>query len=110
LLAAGAKTSYFGKPDWAKHSLGLKSLADAQAVRRTVLSNLERAELCEDPAERERLMTVAIVGGGPTGVELAGAFADLIHRSLRTNFRRIDTSQLRVVLIEGSERVLEAFD
>lgn len=110
LLAAGAKTSYFGKPEWAKHSLGLKSLADAQAVRRTVLSNLERAELCDDPAERERLMTVAIVGGGPTGVELAGAFADLIHRSLRTNFRRIDTSKLRVVLIEGSERVLEAFD
>lgn len=110
LLAAGARTSFFGNSEWEKHALGLKSLADAQAVRRTVLSNLERAELCDDPAERERLMTVAIVGGGPTGVELAGAFADLIHRSLRTNFRRIDTSKLRVVLIEGSERVLEAFD
>ncbi|MEK7949684.1 NAD(P)/FAD-dependent oxidoreductase [Luteolibacter soli] len=110
LLAAGARTSFFGKTEWAKYTLGLKSLADAQAVRRTVLSNLEAAELTDDEAERTRLMTVAIVGGGPTGVELSGAFADLVHRSLRSNFRRIDTSKLRVVLIEGSARVLEAFD
>jgi NADH dehydrogenase len=110
LLAAGARTSFFGKAEWEPHTLGLKSLADAQAIRRTVLSNLERAELSTDEAERARLMTIAIVGGGPTGVELSGAFADLIHRSLRTNFRRIDTSRLRVVLIEGSDRVLEAFD
>ena len=110
LLAAGARTSYFGKPEWARHALGLKSLADAQAIRRTVLANLENAELTTSEAERRRLMTVAIVGGGPTGVELAGAFADLVHRSLRSNFRRIDTKQLRIVLIEGSERLLEAFD
>lgn len=110
VLAAGARTSFFGKAEWEKHTLGLKSLADAQAVRRTVLSNLERAELSDDEAEKQRLMTIAIVGGGPTGVELAGAFADLVHRSLRTNFRRIDTSKLRVVLIEGSERILETFD
>ena len=75
-----------------------------------MLWNLEKAELSTDEAERARLMTIAIVGGGATGVELSGAFADLIHRSLRTNFRRIDTSKLRVVLIEGSARVLEAFD
>ena len=110
LLAAGARTSFFGKAEWERHTLGLKSLADAQAIRRTVLSNLEKAELATDEAERTRLMTIAIVGGGPTGVELSGAFADLVHRSLRTNFRRIDTSKLRVVLIEGSARVLEAFD
>ena len=110
VLAAGARTSFFGKQEWEKHTLGLKSLADAQAVRRTVLSNLERAELSGDEIEKQHLMTIAIVGGGPTGVELAGAFADLVHRSLRTNFRRIDTSKLRVVLIEGSERILEAFD
>jgi NADH dehydrogenase len=110
LLAAGARTSYFGKSEWADHTLTLKTLADAQGVRRTVLSNLERAELTTDQAERRRLMTVAIVGGGPTGVELAGAFADLVHRSLRTNFRRIDTSKLRIILIEGSQRILEAFD
>jgi NADH dehydrogenase len=110
LLAAGARTGYFGHDDWAAHSLGLKSLADAQNIRRTVLSNLERAELITDEAERKRLMTVAIVGGGPTGVELAGAFADLVHKSLKSNFRRIDTSTLRVILIEGSELVLEAYD
>jgi NADH:ubiquinone reductase (H+-translocating) len=110
LLAAGARTSYFGHPEWSRHALGLKSLADAQAIRRTVLANLEKAELSADESERRRLMTIAIVGGGPTGVELAGAFADLVHRSLRSDFRRIDTSRLRIVLIEGSERVLEAFD
>ncbi len=110
LLAAGARNGYFGNDAWATHSLGLKSLADAQNIRRTVLSNLERAELTTDEAERGRLMTVAIVGGGPTGVELAGAFADLVHRSLKSNFRRIDTSKLRIILIEGSELVLEAYD
>jgi NADH:ubiquinone reductase (H+-translocating) len=110
VLAAGARTGYFGNDGWAANSLGLKSLADAQAIRRTVLSNLERAELTTDEAERNRLMTIAIVGGGPTGVELAGAFADLVHRSLKSNFRRIDTAKLRIILIEGSEHVLEAFD
>lgn len=110
LLAAGARTSYFGNDDWAKHSLGLKSLADAQDIRRTVLSNLEKAELTTDEAERTRLMTIAIVGGGPTGVELAGAFADLVHRSLKSNYRRIDTGKLRVILVEGSELVLDAYD
>jgi NADH dehydrogenase len=110
LLACGARTSFFGNTEWETHTLGLKSLADAQAIRRTVLSNLEQAELTDDPAQRARLMTVAIVGGGPTGVELAGAFADLARRSLRSNFRRIDTNSLRVILIEGSERILEAFD
>lgn len=110
LVAAGARTSFFGNPAWAEHTLCLKSLADAQTVRRTVLSNLERAELAADEAERARLMTIAIVGGGPTGVELAGAFADLAQRSLRKDYRRIDTSKLRVILIESSPRVLEVFD
>ncbi len=110
LLAAGARTGYFGNDAWAEHSLGLKSLADAQNIRRIVLSNLERAELTTDESERSRLMTVAIVGGGPTGVELAGAFADLVHRSQKSNYRRIDTAKLRIILIEGSELVLEAFD
>ncbi len=110
LLAAGARTGYFGNDQWAKYSLGLKTLADAQNIRRTVLSNLEFAEMTTDDAERARLMTVAIVGGGPTGVELAGAFADLAHRSLKSNFRRIDSTKLRIILVEGSELVLEAYD
>lgn len=110
VLATGVRTSFFGHPEWEEHTLGLKTLAEAQAIRRTVLSNLEQAELSTDPDERLRLMTVAIVGGGPTGVELAGAFADLLRRSLKTNFRRIDTSTLRIVLIEGGDRILSAYD
>ena len=109
VLATGARTGYFGNDHWAQHTLCLKSLADAQDIRRTVLTNLEKAEMSTDPAERQRLMTIAIVGGGPTGVELAGAFADLMNRSLRNNFRNIDTTVLRIVLIEGSERILEAY-
>ncbi|MFD0894941.1 NAD(P)/FAD-dependent oxidoreductase [Luteolibacter ambystomatis] len=110
LLAAGARTGYFGRDEWAEHTLGLKTLAEAQTVRRTVLSNLEKAELTSDPAEKKRLMTVVIIGGGPTGVELAGAFADLIHRSLKEDFRRIDTSKLRVLLLEGADRILAVYD
>lgn len=110
VLAAGAKTGFFGNDHWEANSLGLKSLADAQNIRRKILSNLERAELTKDEAERRRLMTIAIVGGGPTGVELAGACADLIHRSLKSNFRRIDTSKLRVILIENSPEILEHYD
>ena len=110
LVCVGARTSWFGHDEWEKRSLGLKTLADARAVRRQVLQNLEQAELSPSSAERAKLMTVAIIGGGPTGVELAGAFADLVHRSLKTDFRRIDTSTLRVILIEGSERILEAYD
>jgi NADH dehydrogenase len=110
VLATGARTSFFGHDEWEQHALGLKTLAEAQNIRRTVLANLEHAELTEDPAERRRLMTVAIVGGGPTGVELSGAFADLVHRSMRREFRQIDTSTLRIILIEGSSRILEAYD
>ena len=110
VLATGARTSFFGNDEWGEHTMGLKSLEDAQAIRRQILSNLERAELTDDPGERRRLMTVAIVGGGPTGVELSGAFADLVHRSMHREFRRIDTSTLRIVLIEASRRILEAYD
>ena len=110
VLAAGAKTGFFGNDHWEENSLGLKTLADAQDIRRKILSNLERAELTTDYSERDRLMTIAIVGGGPTGVELAGACADLIHRSLYTNFRRIDTGKLRVILIENSPKILEHYD
>lgn len=109
VLAAGSRTGYFGNDQWAQNSLGLKTLADAQDIRRKILSNLERAELTTDDVERERLMTIAIVGGGPTGVELAGACADLIHRSLKSNFRNIDTSKLRLILIENSAEILEHF-
>ena len=110
VLAAGARTAFFGHDEWALHAMGLKTLADAQAIRRTVLTNLELAERSDNEAQRKRLMTVAIVGGGPTGVELAGAFADLLRRSLKTNFRRIDTGKLRIILIESSEHIIDAYD
>ncbi len=109
VLAAGARTGYHGHPEWQPHTLGLKTLEEAQNVRRQVLANLERAELCGDAREREILMTIAIVGGGPTGVELAGAFADLAQRSLQSNFRHIDTSKIRIILIEAGERILAPY-
>lgn len=109
-LAVGACTSYFGNAAWKEHTLSLKSLEEAREVRRTVLSNLEQAEMEDDPGERARLMTVAIVGGGPTGVELAGAFADLSRRTLRRDYRRIDVSKLRIVLVEASGRLLMPYD
>lgn len=110
LLASGMQTSYFGNDHWQEHTLGLKTMHDALTVRKTVLEALERAEMTTDPVERQRLMTIAIVGGGPTGVELAGAYSDLARRALKSNFRRIDINQLRVCLIEGGERILAPFD
>ncbi len=110
VLAAGAQTSFFGNDQWAQHTLGLKSLDDAADIRRSVFGALERAELTDDLAERKRLMTIAIVGGGPTGVELAGAYSDLAKRALKTNFRRLDINKLRVVLVQSGDRILKPFD
>lgn len=110
VVAVGARTSFFGNNQWERHTHGLKTLADAQAVRRHVLENLELAEQTHDERERARLMTIAIVGGGPTGVELSGAFADLIHRSMRDEFRNIDTSKLRIVLVEAGPKLLAPYD
>lgn len=110
VLATGVRTSFFGNQSWEEHTIGLKTLHEAQSIRRKVLANLEKAELSDDPDIRKRLMTVAIVGGGPTGVELAGAFSDLFQRSLHTNFRQIDTRKLRVVLVEAGERILSVYD
>ena len=110
VVAAGAKTGYFGNDHWAAHTLGMKTLAEAYDVRETVLKNLEKAELSDDAAERKRLMTIAIVGGGPTGVELSGAFVELIKRSMSRNFRRINTNDLKVILIEAGPRILPPYE
>lgn len=109
VVAAGAKTGYFGNDHWADYTFGMKTLAEACEVRETVLKNLEKAEMSDDAAERERLMTIAIVGGGPTGVELSGAFVELIQRSMKRNFRRIDTNKLKVVLVEAGPRILPPY-
>lgn len=106
VLALGGVTSYFGHPEWEQFAPGLKSLDDALRIRREVLLAFERAETTSDLELRRRLMTIVVVGGGPTGVELAGAFAELTRTVLQDDFRRIDPSQARVILIEGSSRVL----
>ena len=106
VLALGGCTSYFGHPEWEKHAPGLKSLQDAMLIRTQVLLAFEKAEMAPAKEERERLMTIVIVGGGPTGVELAGAFAELARHVLRRDFRRIDPARTRVILIEGAPLIL----
>jgi NADH dehydrogenase len=106
VLAMGGVTSYFGHPEWEHFAPGLKSLEDALRIRGNILLAFERAESSTDPDEQTRLMTIVVVGGGPTGVELAGAFAELTRRVLRADFRRIDPGKARVILIEGGPRVL----
>ena len=106
VLAMGGCTSYFGHPEWEQFAPGLKSLEDAMQIRRDVLLAFERAETETDPEERKRLMTIVVVGGGPTGVELAGAFAELARQVLRKDFRHIDPTTAQIILIEASTRVL----
>jgi NADH dehydrogenase len=106
LLALGGRTCYFGHPEWEKFAPGLKTLEDALRIRSRVLLAFERAENTTDPAKREALMTIVIVGGGPTGVELAGAFAELARTVLRRDFRRIDPTHARIILLEAAPLVL----
>lgn len=110
LLATGATHAYFGHDDWAEHAPGLKSLDDALDIRRRILSAFERAEASDDPDERKALLTFAIVGGGPTGVELAGTMAEIARHTLSHEFRHIDPSHSRVMLLEAGPRVLSSFD
>lgn len=109
LLASGATHAYFGHDAWAPHAPGLKTLDDALAIRRRLLLAFERAEAATDAAEREAWLHFAIVGGGPTGVELAGTLAEIARHTLRGEFRGIDPSLARVRLIEAGPRVLPAF-
>lgn len=109
VLALGGCTSYFGHPEWEQFAPGLKSLDDAMAIRRNILLAFEKAEAAGHPGEHGRWMTIVVVGGGPTGVELAGAFAELTRTVLRKDFRRIDPSQARVVMIEAQSHVLGQF-
>jgi NADH dehydrogenase len=106
VLALGGVTSYFGHPEWEEFAPGLKSLDDALRIRRDVLLAFERAENEPNPSEHDRLLTIVVVGGGPTGVELAGAFAELARTVLKSDFRRIDPAQARIVLLEASPRIL----
>ena len=108
ILAAGARHSYFGHDQWERDAPGLKTIDDALEIRRRFLLAFERAELTDDPTERAEYMTIVVVGGGPTGVELAGLMPDVL-RGVRRDFRHIDPTRARVVLIEGGPRLLPAF-
>lgn len=109
VIALGAKTGYFGHNEWAAHTMGLKSLDDAMRIRREVLLAFEKAESENDPEKTAKLLTMVIVGGGPTGVEMAGALAELAKVVLRDEFRRIDPTQAKVHLIEAGPRLLSMF-
>jgi NADH dehydrogenase len=109
ILATGARHSYFGRDEWAAHAPGLKSIEDAVAIRRKVLLALEQAENETDLERRKALLTFVVIGAGPTGVEMAGAIAELARRAVSTDFRSITPHCSRVVLVEAAERVLSAF-
>ncbi len=109
IVASGSRHAYFGHDDWEELAPGLKTLEDATEIRRRFLHAYEKAELCEDQQKRRALMTFVVVGGGPTGVELAGAFPAIAQRALKKDFRNIDTAETRVILIEGGERILPGF-
>jgi NADH dehydrogenase len=109
IVAAGARHAYFGHTEWEARAPGLKSLEDAIEIRRRFLLAFERAELTDDPAEREAWLTFVIVGAGPTGVELAGMLPTITRHALPKDFRRIDPAKARVILVEGGPRVLPTF-
>jgi NADH:ubiquinone reductase (H+-translocating) len=109
VVAAGSTHSYFGHDDWRPFAPGLKSIDDATAIRRKILSAFEAAEMETDAARRERLLRFVIVGAGPTGVELAGTIAELARFTLAADFRRIDPRSAKIVLVEAGPRVLAAF-
>lgn len=109
VIALGGRTSYFGHDEWEQYAPGLKTLDDAMRLRRNLLLAYERAERTDDLQQREALMTTVVVGGGPTGVELAGTFAELAHTVLYRDFDRIDSRQARIILVEGSDRLLGGF-
>ncbi|HEU4402407.1 MAG TPA: NAD(P)/FAD-dependent oxidoreductase, partial [Candidatus Polarisedimenticolia bacterium] len=109
VLATGAHYNYFNHEEWERHAPGLKSVADATAIRQKILLAFEKAEREDDAGRRRDLLTFVIVGAGPTGVELAGAIAELAHRALAADFRRINTRMARIVLLEAGTRTLTAF-
>ncbi|HEY3149774.1 MAG TPA: NAD(P)/FAD-dependent oxidoreductase [Dongiaceae bacterium] len=109
VVATGARHAYFGHDDWAGCAPGLKKIDDATDIRRRILLAFERAEAASDPEARKALLTFVVIGGGATGVEMAGAIAELAHWALADEFRVIDPTQARIVLIEAGQRLLPAF-
>jgi NADH dehydrogenase len=110
IIATGAQHAYFGHDEWGKHAPGLKRIDDATYLRRRILLAFEKAETETDEEERRRLLNFVVVGGGPTGVEMAGAIAELAKKALARDFRNIDPANARIILIEAGSRVLPSFD
>jgi len=109
VIATGSAYNYFGRDEWEPLAPGLKTIANARAIRSSILLGFERAEISADPDEQQALMTTVIVGGGPTGVEMAGAVAELARWSLRRDFSNIDPQRARIILVEAGPRILSAF-
>jgi NADH dehydrogenase len=109
VLATGATHSYFGHDEWARFAPGLKTIEDARRIRSRLLLAFEQAEMSRDPAKQKRLMTIAVIGGGPTGVELAGSIAELARYTLAKDFHRIHAENATVLLLEAGPRILTAF-
>jgi NADH dehydrogenase FAD-containing subunit len=109
VIGTGARHSYFGRNDWEQYAPGIKNIADATALRQKILLAFERAEVEKDPAERERLLTFVIIGGGPTGVEMAGAIAELARHSIAKDFNNISPDCTQIHLIEAGDRILAQF-
>ncbi len=109
IVATGSTHHYFGHHEWADRAPGLKTIEDATEIRRRVLTAFEKAERTTDPTARARLLTFVVVGGGPTGVEMAGAISELARHTMRADFRSINPGTARIVLVEGQDRVLAAF-
>lgn len=110
VLAAGARDNYFGNPQWAKFAPGLKTIDDALDIRRRILTAFEKAEREADDERRKELLTFAVIGAGPTGVELAGALSEIARKTMARDFRNFDPGDARVVLLEGSPRVLPPYE
>jgi NADH:ubiquinone reductase (H+-translocating) len=109
IVACGAETSYFGKDDWEDASYGMKTLSDAVELRNRIYGSFEEAERCEDPAERKKWMTFVVIGGGPTGVEVAGELSIVAAHTMKRQFTRIQPSEARVILLDAGERVAASF-
>ena len=110
IVAVGSRHSYFGKEEWEKNAPGLKTISDALKIRERILLSYEKAERSNNNKDIQKYLTFVIVGGGPTGVELAGAIAEIAHKTLKKDFRKIDPSKTKIILVEGEDRVLTTYD
>ena len=110
IIATGARHAYFGHDEWEAHAQGIKNIEDATSLRRKILLAFERAETERSAEESRRLLTFVVAGGGPTGVEIAGAIAELARKALASEFRNIDPARSRIILVEAGARLLPSFD